>query len=221
MTGMRKGSESTEFTKGWGRGLPRLVQTARHGDPAMFSRATPPISFLRMFRHFFGPSAGTVQHAQNPHGIARDAIGDDVGRAENYQLSRAFDAARTAAPWALRQGVDFRLDAPVHCDCSPWIIGSDVVEDLIAVVLREEGPLQLHGLHWTIAPYSCAVRPVAAWRSALSLSCAGSRGVDRSGLPALWRGTMRRVRRCVGSIRMGARLRWPSASTGCELRRRR
>src|SRR5882762_5115854 len=35
--------------------------------------------FLRLFGHIVGPSPGTVQYTQDPNGIARDAIGDDIG----------------------------------------------------------------------------------------------------------------------------------------------
>ena len=31
MAGIRKGSESTEFNEGWGRGSPRLAKCAKHG----------------------------------------------------------------------------------------------------------------------------------------------------------------------------------------------
>jgi len=54
--------------------------------------------FLRLFGHIVGPSPGTVQYTQDPNGIARDAIGDDIGCAANHQFPRSFDASRAATP---------------------------------------------------------------------------------------------------------------------------
>ncbi len=54
-------------------------------------------SLLQFFGHILGPLLGTVQHAQNPHGVASDAISGDVGRAVNNQFPRSFDPAWSAA----------------------------------------------------------------------------------------------------------------------------
>ena len=98
-------------------------------------------SLLRFFGHIFGPSPGTVQHTQDPNAVARDAIGDDIERAGNNQLPRLLDAAGTATMRKLRQGFDPLPDAVIDGDGGLWAVGFDVVEDGVAVGLREDGPL--------------------------------------------------------------------------------
>ena len=48
-------------------------------------------------RHAIRPLLRAVENAQDSHGVARDAIGRNVGRAVDHQLSRAFDAAGATA----------------------------------------------------------------------------------------------------------------------------
>jgi hypothetical protein len=65
---------------------------------------------------------------------------------ENNQLPPSLDAARTAALWELHPALDLPSDAFIHGDGGLGTVRLDVVEDRVAVVLSEEGPLQPHGL---------------------------------------------------------------------------
>src|SRR5258708_2491460 len=100
--------------------------------------------FLRFFGHIVGPSPGTVQYTQDPNRIARDAIGDDIGCAANHQFPRLLDVAKTTALWEPCQGFDLRSDAVIHGDGGLRAVRYDVVEDRVAVGLREDGPLHPH-----------------------------------------------------------------------------
>ena len=83
-----------------------------------------------------------MEYAQNPYSILRDAIGNDIGRAANHQFSRTLDAAGAAAVRKPRQGCDLFTDAGINGDGGFRTVSFDVIEDLVAVGLREDGPLQ-------------------------------------------------------------------------------
>jgi len=83
-----------------------------------------------------------VEYAQNPYSIPCDAIGDDIGRAADHQFPRSLDAARASALREPRQGCDLFTDAGINGDGGFRTVSFDVIEDLVAVGLREDGPLQ-------------------------------------------------------------------------------
>src|SRR6266478_6697313 len=85
------------------------------------------------FGHSLGPLPCAVQQTQNPHGVASDAIGGDVGRAGNDQLPRPLDPATTTAFWELHQHLGLYPDTVVHSDCGLWAVRFDVVENRVAV----------------------------------------------------------------------------------------
>jgi hypothetical protein len=101
---------------------------------------------LWFFGQILGPLPGPVQHPQNPHSVASDAISGDVGRTLNHQLPRSLDAAKAAALRELRQALDLLSDALIHDDSGLWAVRFEVIEDRIAISQRELRPLQSHRL---------------------------------------------------------------------------
>jgi hypothetical protein len=100
--------------------------------------------FRRFVGNILGPPAGAVEDTQDAHCAAADAIGNDIGRALNHEFARPFDSASATALWELRQTLDLRSNAVIHRDSGSWAILFDVVEDCVAIGLRENGSFQTH-----------------------------------------------------------------------------
>ena len=49
------------------------------------------------FGHILRPPLGAVQHAQNPHAVSLNPVGNDVRRAADYEFPRSVNAAWAAA----------------------------------------------------------------------------------------------------------------------------
>jgi hypothetical protein len=87
-----------------------------------------------------------VQNPQDPHGLSTNLVCDDQWRSLNDKLAGAFDPAWAATLGEACQPFNLLSDAFIDSHSGLWALGLNVIEDSVAVGLREWAPLQAYHL---------------------------------------------------------------------------
>jgi hypothetical protein len=90
------------------------------------------------------PELRSVEDAEQRHAIFKDAIGNDVRRAGDDQLTRPGNAPGTPAVRKVSKSPDALVKPKVDLDSGPRIVGFDIVVDVLAIGDRERVPLEFH-----------------------------------------------------------------------------
>jgi hypothetical protein len=85
-------------------------------------------------QHLFRPLLRAVQHPQDAHGVAVDAIRCDVRRSANDQLAGAINTTKAARLGELEQLADLGANPIIHDNGSTRAVFFDVIENPVPIL---------------------------------------------------------------------------------------